>query len=1387
MSALAGLAILLPVVAGVVALVRRTRRTADLVTVALVGATAAGAVVALGAPRSTGAIGPVVDLGVATATLGVVGGRLEGILLLVVCGIGAVVAAASARALRGEPAAGRFAGALALTVAATAAVAVAASLPVLAVAWVAVTPALWLLLTHDRSVPGAAAAAGRVVRRLAIGDAALVAGVVAAAVAFDDLDLAALGDGAATASATTLALVLVPLAIGGFVRSAQIPAHGWLPLTVWAPSPVSALLHAGVVNAAGVLLVRLAPAVAASPAVLHLAVVVGTVTVLVAAAATLVRPDVKGALVRSTIAQMGFMVLQVGLGAFAAAIFHVIAHGTYKAARFLGSGTGVHAERTRRAEPPAEHPPATAWRWLAAGTPAAVGMAATIVWFGDKPGAIVLLAFVAATAAVAVHAAVRHLPGAGPVGPALAGAAIGLTAVGYGAAVDALDTALGLPRPVDGPGAAAQVAVVVVAAGAALLVRSRPAWLYRRLLTERVTDPAPPALPAPAPPPVVARTTVRSRVALAAELVGPSWPLTGFVASNPLAALEGATFGEATATARALRPGRTHLPHDHFLGLRERGRITDDHLLAALRHHLPGLDAHPAVALGTSTVPAIEAARLAVLEPPADTASSPPADPRCDPGRVGVDLTWGEWLDRVTGSDVIATIDRELALWLAVHVDTSQATWTLPGRDAGLWAAWRQLDPRGHELAERPDDALVAALDGLGVADGQVVDYLRRSLGQQPGWVAHVSWRADAPDEPGRHLPPADLVELLALRLTLEQRAVVAAADARGVDRHPAALVAALAPPDPDATAPLPHATATAPASPPAPPPDGPAATATPVATAAIALGVTDEVRRAVWLAAHERAVRDDLIARIRPVTPSAERPASQVAFCIDVRSEVLRRHLEAVGEHETIGIAGFFGAAVRHQPLAGQGATDQCPVLVRPRADISERPVGDGDAAVTGRRRLGALTHVVHDTKSGVTTPFAFVEVVGWLAMVELVARTAAPTRWDGWRRRATARLAPPAPTRLTIDAEGHLGLAPDEQALLAETALRLVGLTEGHARLVVLCGHGSTTENNPYESALDCGACGGNPGGVNARLLAAVLNRPAVRVALAERGIAIPDDTWFVGGQHDTTTERVTLFDLDDVPATHHGDVERLRVDLAEAGRRAAVERCRTLPGAPARARAGDGAAAAAHLVRRATDWAQTRPEWGLAGCAAFVIGPRSLTRGVDLGGRVFLHTYEADRDPDATALETILTAPLVVAEWISTQYYFSTVDDIAYGAGPKLVHNPLGGGVGVLLGPEGDLRIGLPRESVASGDGAVHEPVRLLAVVQAPLARVSAIVERNPVLQRLIGNGWIALVARSGDDDHWSQLDAHLRWVPWSQESADASPLVDHHPTSPAALAG
>jgi uncharacterized protein YbcC (UPF0753/DUF2309 family) len=337
--------------------------------------------------------------------------------------------------------------------------------------------------------------------------------------------------------------------------------------------------------------------------------------------------------------------------------------------------------------------------------------------------------------------------------------------------------------------------------------------------------------------------------------------------------------------------------------------------------------------------------------------------------------------------------------------------------------------------------------------------------------------------------------------------------------------------------------------------------------------------------------------------------------------------------------------------------------------------------------------------------------------------------------------------------------GFTVSEQVNYVETALRLLGFTKTFARLVLLCAHGSISDNNPYESALDCGACGGNHGISNARTLAVMANNPQVRQRIAERGITIPPDTHFLPGQHDTTTDEVELYDLEEVPATHRKDLLRLQHDLQEACEKNSRERLARFPDAPA-TKEIDKAYPLTKI--RSMDWSQVRPEWGLSGHTAFIIGRRSLSQGINFEGRTFLHSYDHSQDPDGKYLEIIMTAPMIVTNWINMEHYFSTVDPTVYGAGSKVYHNVVGN-IGVMYGSQSDLCVGLPIQTIFNGDKPYHEPMRLFAIIEAPLERVETIVGRHEILQRLTGNRWINLVAIDPDTKKFFHFRLMKDWQP------------------------
>lgn len=787
---------------------------------------------------------------------------------------------------------------------------------------------------------------------------------------------------------------------------------------------------------------------------------------------------------------------------------------------------------------------------------------------------------------------------------------------------------------------------------------------------------------------------LRVAVASAAHDIVPSWPLDSFIAVNPLAGSEARPF----ESARTLGP----LTRDRaaYLTDRRAGRILLDDLEAAVRLRIPELAG--TVTIGGTTLPA---ARVAALELE--------RDPSTDSGAI-------------SRTPAVSRLDEITTRWVAAYL-TPDPVWRMPHRDRGLYAAWRTLIRHDSSLSlrarhrlrglpEGPDAGLAWALDQLGVAPADVQRVLALELHQLPGWAGHIKWRAEKVGD-------IDLTSFLAIRMGTRHALQLPpaltgstpgehdpAAELRGRAETLAGLIAG--------------------------------GHVTPADTAAVARVLATHPTRDhlfTWQRAYELNYRGRLLSSLADGDAPTPLPEIQVVMCIDPRSEGARRHLEAAPSIETFGFAGFFGVPIRFVRHLGRGAINSLPALLSPRHTVTETPrdVVVATRRVTAARRRDAVHRALHAGETGTATSFAFAETAGWFYGLASVLRTLAPGLLG--RVREERRVGRALESSVAVADAFSL----EERAVLAETSLRMMGMAR-FGQLVVLAGHGSESHNNLYQSALDCGACGGNPGTANARAAAVIFNDPGVRHLLAARGIRIPNDTVFAAAEHNTVTDAITLLDSHSLPASHRWLADEFRLQQATAAVRLIRERACDLPGASPRH-------SVERLRRRAHDWAEVYPELGLAGNAAMIIGPRGLTRGVDLSRRVFLHSYLPEFDPDGTGLETILTAPVVVAQWINHQYYFSSIDPDAHGAGTKTIHNAIGT-IGVLTGQGGDLRRGLPWQSVGVGDSLLHEPMRLAVIVQAPLETIGQIISRNQVLRDLFDNEWITITARDRPTDPW-----------------------------------
>ena len=847
------------------------------------------------------------------------------------------------------------------------------------------------------------------------------------------------------------------------------------------------------------------------------------------------------------------------------------------------------------------------------------------------------------------------------------------------------------------------------------------------------------------------RARLCSDIEEAARVIAPVWPLATFIAVNPLWDLREMPFDDAIAHAGKVLGIRGYPPAELFAEAFASGRVTVADVRAAAEH-MESLDSLESCSVAASRV-------SGATPRPDDDGAAFTVEKRT--------AASAERHNRVYGPSFATSVDREVAKWCSAYV-----AGVLPVDPAGgFYTAWQDvigLDPAARSIFGKagrgrladfgadPETAILSSLALAGVPDEERVSELERQFARMPGWAGHAKWWSNwaGAREPG---PALHLVDYLAVRLCYEALMPQASGEPGAIDRgspggSPRRGVLRWARRDEQRSPAQPSRHGSAGSQ------RRPADLPSEVRQVLSELPPTEGAK--LLLSAFEGHYRDWLLAALDgPAAPPVDCPRAQAIFCIDARSEGLRRHLEALGPYETLGFAGFFALPLRFQPLGSSEAIELCPVLLRPSVELAEGPGGDLGPSPTrelqARQALAAARNAFDSARKGFLAPFILAEAAGFLAGPVAVAKTLAPRRWQALRNRVGRMLAPRADT--TIDVGPEAGPMSDEdQASFAATALTMMGLTQGFAPIVLVCGHGSASENNPFESSFDCGACGGNRGGSSARAVAAIMNRAPTRRLLCERGIVVPDGTVFVAGEHDTATDKVRVLDVHLVPASHRMRVMELQADLDRAGADLAEERAVLLPGA--RRRRGLSLPS-----ERSADWAQVQPEWGLARNAAFIVAPRGVTAEVNLERRCFLHSYDPGVDPYGTALETILTAPMIVAHWINAQYYFSTVDPEALSAGDKTAHNIVAG-VGVLQGAGGDLRGGLPIQSVFDAGRAFHEPMRLLVVVQAPRELLERVIGRNRVLQQLFNGQWVHLATREDGLDPWKMWRPGGVWERW-----------------------
>lgn len=794
--------------------------------------------------------------------------------------------------------------------------------------------------------------------------------------------------------------------------------------------------------------------------------------------------------------------------------------------------------------------------------------------------------------------------------------------------------------------------------------------------------------------------TLDGAISEATSCIGSLYPLTNFVACNALRGFEEIPFDLAMRKSTELFGAKRFLSLSDYRSMYETGRIGPADLEEAFHRN--------------------QASNVARQE----------NEPRL--------LCISEMLDRISDSRVVAVINKQMVKWCAAYLDRTQAQWK-PNAKNSLYSFWKELagydlSLRWHgvknwsksvdSLPEQSQEALENLLSEFEIQEEHIVPYLRRHVIQLPGYASYLKWRETENIETGI------LSDYLAIRMHYEK--MMSQVISKRLYRC------------------------------------GELGLVRPLLESATASAVTwnqagQEDYGPVWQEAYELNYRDRLLSSISTNSPAEKDGACcQLVFCIDVRSEPIRRQLEQIGPYSTYGFAGFFGMPMRLTELGSAMSFDLCPVLLKPEREVAETSNRLASAKKMSWQALKVSTlQLKKGLKSNLAGAFGLVELLGLFSVIPLALKTFFPSCAQKMWHSAALKLGGDANTTLNLSA-----FSLDEKLTLAEGTLKGIGLTD-FGKVVIFCGHKSSSVNNPFASSLDCGACGGNGGAFSARLAADILNDLSVRERLSEKGIDIPADTRFIASEHDTTTDEFKFFDCETILGEHEEILDKLKEDLRSAGEVVRRWRVRTLPECSLR-QLNDP-------MERASDWAQIAPEWGLAGNAAFIAAPRTLSKDTDLEGRVFLHSYEFSSDSEGKVLELIMTAPLVVAQWINMQYYLSTTDNEIFGSGSKVLHNVVGD-FGVMLGAASDLRIGLPLQSLMTKDGFRHEPMRLLALIRAPLSAIDAVLEKHTQVRKLVVNRWIRLVALDPYSTKFYEADDCGKWRQIILESKNSRDVAD-----------
>lgn len=666
-------------------------------------------------------------------------------------------------------------------------------------------------------------------------------------------------------------------------------------------------------------------------------------------------------------------------------------------------------------------------------------------------------------------------------------------------------------------------------------------------------------------------------------------------------------------------------------------------------------------------------------------------------------------------------LDQIVTKWLMVFMDEGLAEWNMPNREKGFYTAWRQLaryDKQiNSDLTESiPETAGLALQMVLAkYATAEVQEILEYHLAALPGWVGYIKKRQENKTQWQEEFQ-ITIEDYLAVRLWIAyaNNEVIIPDLKKSAD-----------------------------------------------ATANLKL-------QHLFLQAWEKTWQRNLVKNLEKSKINLLKEESdafydaQFVFCIDTRSELIRRHVEAAGNYETFGYAGFFGIAMDYKSPNNDIVRKSCPPIVTSAYKVTEEPNSNQSTAFSKYQKKVETkqfsTYFLRRMKNMLPSAFGYVEGSGLIYGASLLSRTLFPAaNYNPDKNNKTAYENSCTPEiNYHLDSSETLDISLAEKVGIVKGAFESMGWNS-FAPLVMFVGHGSHTANNAFGSSLDCGACAASPGRHNARMLAKLANLKEVRSELQLKyNIKIPNETFFMGAEHNTTTDEIVVF-ANEIPSGLQPQLATLQANLKKIQKNASSERLNSKNSIQT-------------AYKKATNWSETRPEWGLAKNAGFIIGPRTLTKNLHMDGNCFMNSYNWKLDQDGANLQGIMQGPMVVTQWINNHYYFSTVDNENFGSGSKITHN-ITGNFGVVQGNGGDLKMGLPLQSVKETDSKnYHDPLRISVVIQAPKIWVEKILSENENLKALLDHRWIYLIVTDPTaDDTFYRYEENMEWSAINQEEA------------------